>query len=90
MNLPSYDCVHDCAHDVKEHACTLLGFLLCKARGFNIFDFTAFKVALVSFGVILGAQFSKFFKRHRIFVLSAFVISYCFLIWRIFFSSSDD
>ncbi len=82
---------------MKEHAAVLtaraddlMHLLLERSRGFSLLDFAVLKVCLISFGIWLGAQFSKFFKRFRVFVFLGFIASYIYLIWRLFLRSTDD
>lgn len=65
-------------------------YLLARARGFSALDFAVCKVCVFSLGLWLGAQFSKFFKRFRVFVFLGFIASYIYLIWRIFLRNDGD
>lgn len=78
------------AGELLARADDLLSYSREKARGFSPFDFAICKVCLLSFGVWLGAQFSKFFKRFRVFLFFSFVASYIYLIWRLFLSDNDE
>lgn len=55
-----------------------------KAREFSLLDFAFLKVCLLSLGLWLGATCSRFFRRFRVVIFFGFVLSYVYLIWRIF------
>lgn len=78
------------AGELAARADDLLSGSMEKARGFSMLDFAVFKVCLLSLGIWLGAQFSRFFKRFRVFVLLSFVASCIYLIWRLFLCDADD
>lgn len=61
-----------------------------KAKSFDILDFAIFKVCLFSFGAFLGARFSKFSKKFEFVVILTFLLSWSYLIYRIFFQSDDQ
>lgn len=42
------------------------------------------QLMLISFGILLGATFSDFFKKHRKFVLIAFLLSVCLFVYKAF------
>lgn len=82
---------------MKDHAAALtaraddlLNYLMETAHRFSVLDFALFKVCLLSLGIWLGSQFSKFFKRFRVFVFLGFIASYVYLIWRLFLREADD
>lgn len=77
---------------LRDHAGILLDraddfaqYSVEKARTFSVLDFAFLKVCILSLGIWLGSMFSKFFRRFRVVVFFGFVISYLYLIWRIFF-----
>lgn len=76
--------------ELAARADDLLNYSMEKARSFSILDFAVFKICLLSFGIWLGSQFSKFFKRFRVFVFLGFVASYIYLIWRLFLRDAED
>ncbi|MGN1007706.1 MAG: hypothetical protein ACI4PV_02075 [Butyricicoccus sp.] len=78
------------AGELAARADDLLNYSMEKARGFSILDFAVLKLCVFSFGVWLGAQFSKFFKRFRVFIFLGFVASYIYLIWRLFLRDAED
>lgn len=73
----------------KEKAGVFLEFAMEKARSFNVFDFAMLKICLLSLGLWLGARFSRFFGKFKGILFLGFILSYVFLIWRIFFQEDD-
>lgn len=59
-------------------------FTLGKASKFGIWDYAAFKICLISLGIILGAYFSHFFLSWISVIWAIFVLSYIYLIYIIF------
>lgn len=78
------------AGTATSRADDFIQYLLERARGFSVFDFAMFKLCLLSFGIWLGALFSKFFRRFRVIVFLGFIASYIYLIWRIFLRNDQD
>lgn len=74
----------------KTNLYQMMYFMMKRAKTFEIEDFAALKVCLFSFGLLLGSSFSKFFKRLSPLIKAMFVLSYVFLIWRIFFQAQED
>ncbi len=83
------DDVVNCACDVKDRAQEVLAYSIEQARGFSLFDFAVFKLCLLSFGLWLGAHFSRFFGKFKHFIFAGFIASYVYLIWRIFFRTEE-
>ena len=54
------------------------------ARKFTILDYTFFKLALVSFGILLGSYFAAFFSDHRSLLWIVFIVSYLIMLFRMF------
>lgn len=77
------------AFDLLDRADDLANYSVEQARGFSLLDFAVFKVCLLSLGIWIGSQFSKFFKRFRVFVFLGFIASYVYLIWRLFLRDTD-
>lgn len=63
-------------------------YLLAKARTFSVLDFAVFKTCLICFGAWLAATFSKKAKQIKFLLLLGFLVSWAYMIWRIFFQ--DD
>lgn len=72
------------AGELLAHANHFAAYSMEKARGFSMLDFAFLKVCLLSVGIWMGSQFSRFFRRFRIVVFLGFVVSYIYLIWRLF------
>ena len=53
-------------------------------RKYMLSEIQILQLMLVSFGVLLGATFSDFFKKHRKFVLIAFLLSVCLFVYKAF------
>lgn len=73
----------------KKKASVFLEFAMKKAHGFSVLDFAMLKICLISLGLWLGARFSGFFRRFKGVLFLGFILSYVFLIWRIFFLEDD-
>ena len=82
--------VYDGAVRAGKQVSASMEYALEKSRSFNILDFAVFKFGLVSLGLWLGATFSGFFKKFRGVLFLGFIVSYIFLIWRIFFREDGN
>lgn len=58
--------------------------LLDAARRFSAFDFAAFKICLLAFGVLLGAYFSEFFLAHIVYVWVLAIIAWTIVMIQVF------
>ena len=56
-----------------------LDLLLASARGYNLLDFAAFKICLITFGAMIGSSFSGFFKKYREVLACVFAVSYAMI-----------
>lgn len=72
------------AQDTSDAFTSLIKFMLARAKDFSLLDFALFKLCLVSFGLYIGSKFAEFFKKFRIVILISFIISYAYMLWRIF------
>lgn len=72
------------AQDTSDAFTSLIKFMLARAKDFSVLDFALFKLCLVSFGLYIGSKFAEFFKKFRIVILISFIISYAYMLWRIF------
>ncbi len=72
------------AQDSSDAFTSLIKFMLARAKDFSVLDFALFKLCLVSFGLYIGSKFAEFFKKFRIVILISFIISYAYMLWRIF------
>ncbi|MFA6807661.1 MAG: hypothetical protein WCR27_01585 [Eubacteriales bacterium] len=66
---------------------TLVKRMLKAAKEYTLFDFACIKVALLSFGLLIGAYFSKFFLNHTFFLWVAFILTYLWVLYRTFFKT---
>jgi hypothetical protein len=61
---------------------TFLSKLLDSARKYTIMDYGFLKITLISFGILLGTYFSKFFSSYTILLWIIFIVSYIYIIYR--------
>ncbi len=73
----------------KRASDSFVQFSMQQVRTFGIFDFSMFKTALFSLGLLIGAHFSHVIRKFRPLVWAGFLFSYGYLIWRVFFSEKD-
>jgi len=62
----------------------LINKALKSTRNYNIFDFGCLKISLMSFGILVGAYFSKFFLNNILLVWTIFIISYALIMYKTF------
>lgn len=60
----------------------LINDLMQRTKRYNLWDFSALKITLVSFGIILGAYFSKFFLDKISIVWVIFGVTYLFILYK--------
>lgn len=58
--------------------------LLKSAREYTVWDFAFFKIALVSFGILAGAYFSRFFLDNIALIWVVFILAYIWVMYRTF------
>ncbi len=63
---------------------------LKKIKKFSIWDFICYEVALVSIGILLGTYFSVFFKEKIIIIWIITLITYLYIIFKVFNKKKDD
>ncbi len=73
----------------KSASASFIQLSMQQVRTFGIFDFSMFKTALFSLGLLIGAHFSHAIRKFRPLVWASFLLSYSYLIWRVFFSKKD-
>lgn len=86
-NLPQNikkDTVTNCVKDIYMSICAFFKFILARVHEFSTFDFALMKLCLISFGLCLGSKFTNFFKKFRFVLLIGFILSFIYLIWRVF------
>ncbi|MDO5141771.1 MAG: hypothetical protein Q4D31_01990 [Eubacteriales bacterium] len=79
----------DYANDARVQAGHWVDHAATRAQGFSLFDLAIVKLCLLSFGLWLGACFSKFFKKFRGLLFVAFTAGWLYLFWRVFFDHDD-
>lgn len=76
-------------HQCCEKCNQLLEYLMQKVRTFSVLDFAIFKMCLVCFGGWLSATFIKNIKKWKPVLFIAFLASWIYLIWRLFFQQDN-
>lgn len=71
-------------HRMQERTKTYASQAVHTAQHLNLLEFGILKVGVLSFGLLLGAQFNQFFKKHRLLLVIAFITCWFYLIWRTF------
>lgn len=61
-----------------------LNRLLESAKKYTIMDYACLKITLISLGILLGTYFSKFFLSYNSLLLTIFIISCIWIIYRTF------
>ena len=51
---------------------------------YTTWDFACLKIALISFGILLGTYFAKFFINYISFLWVVFIVSYLWIMYRTF------
>lgn len=64
--------------------CSRCDFIMEKTSQFTLFDFAMLKTALLSAGALIGTYFSRFLKKYQAFLWLLTVLSYIYLVYRIF------
>ena len=65
--------------------CGISDLLLARSRRFTLFDWAILKTCLISFGLLLGAAFSRFFKKLVPVLAIVFLASWAYALWRLFY-----
>ncbi|WMJ84791.1 hypothetical protein ACS3UN_05300 [Oscillospiraceae bacterium LTW-04] len=68
----------------------LIAFMLSRAAKFSVVDWAIFKTCLVTFGLMIGAWFARLFKKLAPLVALVFIVSWIYMVWRIFFDEDLD
>ena len=63
----------------------LIDFIMDKVQAFTVFDFAIFKTCLFSLGLLFGALFSEKIKKFAPVVVIITIVSYIYLIYKVFF-----
>lgn len=62
----------------------LLNKILQRTKKYNLWDFSALKITLVTVGILFGAYFSKFFLDNIVIVWIIFGVTYLFIMFKTF------
>ncbi|MHB8126355.1 MAG: hypothetical protein ACYDEJ_12085 [Desulfitobacteriaceae bacterium] len=54
------------------------------AREYTVMDYACLKITLLSFGILLGAYFAKFFLSYTSFLWVVFIVSFLWIMYRTF------
>lgn len=65
-------------------------YLIERAYTMTARDFTIWKVCCLCFGAWIAAIFAKAAKKSKQILLISFLVSWSYLIWRIFFQGSTE
>ena len=76
----------DCCKKLKIY----MQYLVEKAHTMTALDFTIWKVCCLCFGAWIAAVFAKTVKKCKGMLLIGFLVSWAYLIWRIFFQDSAE
>ncbi len=68
----------------------LIAFMLHRAARFSVLDWAIFKTCLVSLGLMIGTWFARLFKKLAPLVALVFIVSWVYLVWRIFFEEEFE
>ncbi len=74
----------------KDYLCTLMHDIVERMRGFSLLDFFVLESCLLSLGLFIGTHLSKWLKKCRVFIFFGFIVSYIYLIWRVFLRDDCD
>lgn len=55
------------------------------AKKYSIVDYGALKIALLSAGILIGAYYAPFFMMYSMVLLTVFLISFIWIVYRTFF-----
>ena len=75
--------------EIKRELGELIDFAMDSLQLFTITDMAMFKIFLISFGILLGITFTKFFKAMSPIVKILFVASYAYIVWKVFVEDED-
>jgi hypothetical protein len=62
----------------------LINSALNAAKKYTVWDYGCLKITLISFGILLGAYFSKFFLSYILLFWIIFIASFVWIIYRTF------
>lgn len=62
----------------------LINRLLDSAKKYTVLDYGFLKIALISFGILIGTYFSIFFSNYTSLLWMIFLISYIWILYKTF------
>ncbi|OPX83343.1 MAG: hypothetical protein A4E53_04684 [Pelotomaculum sp. PtaB.Bin104] len=62
----------------------LINLGLRSVRKYSLWDYAFLKITLISFGILIGAYFAKFFLAHSSLLWTIFIVSYFWIMYRTF------
>ncbi len=68
----------------------LIAFLMGRAAHFSVLDWAIFKTCLITLGLMIGTWFARLFKKLAPLVALIFILSWIYLVWRIFMGEELD
>ena len=68
----------------------LVAFMLGRAARFSVLDWAIFKTCLITLGLMISTWFARLFKKLAPLVALIFVLSWIYLVWRIFMGEDID
>lgn len=75
--------------EICETFLTLCDYMLERSRSFTLTDWAAFKLALLSFGALLGSMFHRFFKKLAPLLAVVALASMLYTLYRIFLCDEE-
>ncbi|HWR39968.1 MAG TPA: hypothetical protein VN611_10750 [Patescibacteria group bacterium] len=52
------------------------------AKTYTLFDYACLKIALITFGILLGVYFTEIFLRYTLAIWTVFIVSYAWIGYR--------
>ncbi len=76
--------------DAKDTVCSLADTVFTKVKGFDMFDFAILKICLGTIGMLIGMCFSKSLKKAAPFLVLVAIVSYAYIMYKVFFEYCFD
>lgn len=78
-----------CGAEMKKWVKWYAQYAMARIKTLELWEFTLFKLCLISFGAWLGAAFSKALKKFKYLFFITFLASCIYFIWRIFWCTEE-
>ena len=75
--------------EIRESFLSLCGYMLERAKHFTLADWAALKLALISFGALVGASFHRFFRKLAPLLAIVALASIIYTLYRIFLCEEE-